>query len=211
MRAVSPVVGVALLAAVTVVASAAVGAAALSVAPPDSGSQTVLDATADESGTVALVHRGGDTLSVSTLRVRLSVDGTSLRHQPPVPFVGAVGFDGAPSGPFNAAADGAWTAGERAAVRVAETNEPSLQPGRTVLVRVFEGENPVADVETTVQASTSASLVSASRFPSSVASSSGTRATVVIARGVPAFRCWMWCSNSVKPAAVNMRSASASS
>ena len=41
--------------------------------------------------------------------------------------------------------------------------------------------------------------------------SSGARAIVVIARGLPGRACWTWCSTSTKPASSNIRSASASS
>ncbi len=211
-RAVSPVVGVVLLTALTVLLAASLAAATLAVSPPppSTGGPTVLSVTADASGRVELVHEGGAPLVVERLRVRIAVDGVGLAHQPPVPFVGARGFRGAPTGPFNSATDGQWTVGERAAVVVAETNQPTPSRGSTVTVTVYENGRQVAAVETAVQAS--ASSVSESSFESSWSvSSSGTRATVVIARGVPGFRCWMWWSNSVKPASENIRSASASS
>ena len=208
-RGVSPAVGVVLLAGLTVVLAGGVAAVSLAVGPPSPSAAdgpTVLSATATADGRVTLRHRGGAPLSVPDLRLRITVDGTPLRHQPPVPFVGARGFRGAPSGPFNRAGDTRWTAGERAGVVVAGTNSPALTRGSTVGVTVYENDRRVAAVETTVQAS--ASSVSGS---SPSRSSLGTRATVVIARGVPGLRCWMWCSNSVNPASENIRSASASS
>lgn len=149
-RAVSPVVGVVLLTAVTVLASVAVGAAALSHAPPDPAPRVAVDATVEPGGRVVLVHRGGDALSVAALRVHVTVDGDPLRHQPPVPFVGAPGFRGAPTGAFNRAGDGTWTAGERAAFTVAATNRPSLDAGATVRIRLVEDGTPVAEVTATV-------------------------------------------------------------
>lgn len=102
-RGVSSVVGVVLLTALAVGLAAAVGAAALSLDPGSSPATVALAADA-EAGTdrVSLVHRGGDALSVAALRVEIAVDGEPLRYQPPVPFVGARGFRGAPAGPFNA-------------------------------------------------------------------------------------------------------------
>ena len=175
-------------------------------APAAGDGPTALTVTATADGRVTLQHRGGAPLAVTDLQVRVTVDGTPLRHQPPVPFVGARGFRGAPTGPFNRAGDGRWTAGERAGFVVAGTNAPELTRGSTVVVTVYDGARQVAAVETAVQAS--ASSVSAS---SPSRSSPGTRATVVMARGVPGLRCWMWCSNSVNPASANIRSASASS
>lgn len=204
-RGVSPVVGVVLLVALSVVLAGSLAAAALSLSPPTPETPVAIEASADASGRVTLQHHGGRPLSVSALQIRLTVDGDPLRHQPPVPFVGAPGFRGAPTGPFNAASDDTWSVGERAAVVVAGTNRPTLDAGDRLLVTLTEAGRRIAVVETTVQASAAADSV-ASRSVSS-----GTRATVVIARGVPGFRCWMWCSNSRNPAASNIRSASRSS
>lgn len=149
-RGVSPLVGLVSLLAVTVALAGAVGAGALSFAPPDAPAQTALDASADaERGTVSVTHRGGDTLAIESLTVRIRLDGEPLRHQPPVPFVGAPGFRGAPSGPFNRADDGEWTAGETATLRLAGTNAPRLEPGSTVELRLYAGETRVAVAATT--------------------------------------------------------------
>jgi len=155
-RAVTPVVGVALLVALTAVAAATVGAAVLATEPPSAAPGAALSLSADATGRVTLVHEGGDALAVGDLRVRIAVDGDPLARQPPVPFVGAEGFRGAPTGPFNAAADGTWTAGERAGVRVAETNDPPIRPGAAVRVRVYADGAPVADLRTTVGSATGA-------------------------------------------------------
>lgn len=150
-RGVTPVVGLACLLLVTVVASAAVGGAAIGVAPPDPAPSASIDVTATADGRVTLVHRGGATLDVGEIRVRVLVDGEPLAHQPPVPFVGATGFRGAPSGPFNSAGDGEWSAGERATLRLAGTNAPALRPGARLTVRISNSGTPVARAETTVR------------------------------------------------------------
>lgn len=149
-RALSPVVGVVLLAAVTVAVAATVGAAALSLdpgaAPPTAALAVSADAAEDR---VTLVHRGGDPLAVGSLSLRIEVDGEPLRHQPPVPFVGAPGFEDAPTGPFNAASDDEWTTGERASLQLATTNEPTLSPGATVELRVSANDARIATLRTT--------------------------------------------------------------
>ncbi len=203
-RGVSPVVGVVLLVALTVLLAGSLAAAALTVTPPTAEGPVAVTVTATDDGRVELRHLGGRTLSVDALELRVIVDGDPLAHQPPVPFVGAPGFRGAPSGPFNRAGDGAWSAGQRAAFVVAGTNRPPLTAGARLTVTVSENGRQVATAATTVQASASSGSDSRS-------ASSGTRATVVMARGVPRWRCWMWCSNSSKPAASNIRSASSSS
>ena len=149
-RAVSPVVGVVCLLAVTVVAGAAVGTV-VTVSPPDPAPSATVSITATADGEVTLVHRGGRPLDVDSLRVELAVDGEPLRHQPPVPFVGATGYRGAPSGAFNAAADGTWTAGERTTLRLAATNAPALRSGARLTVELRTDEVPVVRAETTVQ------------------------------------------------------------
>lgn len=143
-------VGLVALLAVTVSLAGVVGAGALSFSPPDAPEQAAFAVSADaERDTVTVTHRGGDALAADSLTVRIRLDGEPLRHQPPVPFVGAVGFRGAPSGAFNRADDGVWTAGESATLRLAGTNAPLLESGTSVEVRIYAGETRVAVVETT--------------------------------------------------------------
>uniref|UniRef100_UPI0005B1D315 hypothetical protein n=1 Tax=Haloferax sp. ATB1 TaxID=1508454 RepID=UPI0005B1D315 len=97
--------------------------------------------------TLSLTHEGGAPLDVDSLAIRISVDGAPLAHQPPVPFFSASGFQPGPTGPFNAAADSRWTAGETATLELAGTNDPDIELGATVTVRVFDGETPVAALE----------------------------------------------------------------
>lgn len=146
-RAVSQLVGMALFVALTVVVAGVVGAATLQARPAEPGPRAALTLAVD-AGTdrLALAHEGGDQLAVADLRVRVSVDGVPLAHQPPVPFFVARGFRAGPTGPFNVASDGIWSAGETAGVRVASTNEPTLEPGVAVRVRIYAGDRPVADL-----------------------------------------------------------------
>lgn len=150
-RGVSPVTGVVLLTALTVLAAAGVFAAVV-VAPPDPAPVATFDAAADASGEIRLTHRGGDPVAPADLRVRVRVDGEPLADQPPVPFFAADGFEGGPTGPFNSATDGEWRAGETASLRVADTNDPALTPGATVEVRLYAAAGRIAVVRTTVRA-----------------------------------------------------------
>ncbi|RDI71591.1 type IV pilin [Halopelagius longus] len=143
-RALSPLVGIVVLVGVTVVLTAVVGAGTVALSAdstptPTSGHSTarVAFSLSVEGDTVALTHERGPSLSVRRLSVRVEIDGTPLRRQPPVPFFSARGFRSGPTGPFNAAADGTWSAGERASFTVAGTNDPSLADGRTVTVTVY--------------------------------------------------------------------------
>jgi FlaG/FlaF family flagellin (archaellin) len=150
-RALAPVAGVLLLAITVVLAggvvTVALGAPADTAGPAPTASLS-LSATGDR---IALSHRGGDALDASELDVRVSVDGEPLARQPPVPFFSAAGFRPGPTGAFNAASDGEWRVGGSASFRVAGTNDPVLEPGRTVVVEVSVGGRPVATLETVVE------------------------------------------------------------
>ncbi|WP_424017210.1 type IV pilin [Halorientalis pallida] len=150
-RALSSVVGVVLLLAVAVLTAAAVGVTALGAAPPDTGpTRAAFELRADaDADRLTLLHRGGDPIAVSALRVRVRIDGRPLAHQPPVPFFAATGFESGPTGPFNTAADGEWQAGERASVRLAGTNDPEIAPGSQVTVELYLDGQKLAALETT--------------------------------------------------------------
>jgi len=119
------------LAVVVGTAVAAVGLGAVPAAPSVTGATLVVD-----GDRLVVTHRAGEPLDVRRLDVIVRVDGTPLRHQPPVPFFAARGFGSGPTGPFNPAADPTWDAGERASLRVAATNRPPLVAGARVTVEL---------------------------------------------------------------------------
>jgi len=150
-RAVAPVVGVVLLVGLVVALGAVVGFTALGTAgdlPDGRGSgpgSVALSLSADAGADrLTLVHRAGAPLDVRRLVVRVRVAGTPIEHQPPVPFFAARGFRAGPTGPFNAATDPRWTAGEAASLRLASTNEPGIDPGDRVVVEVTVDDRRVA-------------------------------------------------------------------
>ncbi|MGM0448392.1 MAG: type IV pilin [Methanobacteriota archaeon] len=145
----APVAGV-LLIAITVVLAGGVAAAALdgpsATAPPSA--VLSLSATDDR---IAIEHRGGDPLDVAAVTVRVSVDGDPLDEQPPVPFFSAAGFRPGPTGAFNAAGGDTLRVGDTATFRVADTNDPTLEPGRRVTVEITADGQPVARLEASVE------------------------------------------------------------
>lgn len=170
-RGVSPVVGVVCLVAVTavlasVLAASVLGGGAGGVAPigPTAGTEgspvagagtgtgtgASFSVTADPSGEVTLVHRGGNSLDPAEVGLYVRIGGKPLERQPPVPFFSARGFGSAPTGAFNSATTGEWSAGEAASFRIAGTNDPAVRSGETVSVRVSVAGRSVAAVETTV-------------------------------------------------------------
>ncbi|MWG34644.1 type IV pilin [Halomarina oriensis] len=151
-RALTPVVGVLLLVAITVVlvgvlsATLVAGVGTTDLSPPATAS---MDCSADaEADRLTLTHRGGETLTPATLRVRVSVNGVPLARQPPVPFFASEGFESGPTGPFNSAWSRRWTAGTSASLALAGTN-PRLDAGDVVRVRLWHDASLVADCPAT--------------------------------------------------------------
>lgn len=149
-RAVSSALGVLLLTAVTVVLAGAVGAIAVDLAPSsDRAVPHRLSANANASSDeIFITHESGPELDVRQIELKITIDGTPLNHQPPVPFLGAKGFRGAPHGPFNPSAAPEWTVGERAGVEVAGTNDPPVTPGARVRIELYRDGIRIAVTET---------------------------------------------------------------
>ena len=97
-RAISPIVGVLTLVALTVCLAAVVvvGVGAWSLESPGPTASFELAADGNDSS-ITIEHVAGDAIDVEALSVTIAVDGTELDTQPPIPFVGAKGFDGAPA------------------------------------------------------------------------------------------------------------------
>ncbi|QSX01134.1 type IV pilin [Haloterrigena alkaliphila] len=151
-RGISPVVGLIALVALTVCLAAAVAVGVGTVSLEASGPTAAFDLTANGTeSSIVVEHRSGDPIDVSALSVTIAVNGERLDEQPPVPFVGARGFDGTPDGPFNARADSEWRAGERAGIVVAGTNDPEIDSGDTITVTLAVDGYRVAALETTAR------------------------------------------------------------
>lgn len=136
--------------AITVCLAAVLVAGAMSIAPGGEPVAAAFDLGADGgTGDISIELVAGDALDVRDVRVTVAVNGADLSEQPPVPFVGAVGYDGAPTGPFNERADPIWRPGERAALTVADTNDPGIDPGDAVAVTLSTDGRVVARLEAT--------------------------------------------------------------
>ncbi len=148
-RGISPVVGVVSLLAITVVLASVVAVAVPVGSTPEPAVAT-FDAAADTSGELSVTHDGGDAIDPESVDVRVEIGGEPLSEQPPVPFFSASGFESAPTGAFNSATTEPWRAGETASVTIAGTNEPTIDPGDTVRIRIYVNGYSVATVEATV-------------------------------------------------------------
>ena len=131
------------------VLSTTVGTAAMPTGEPEF---VTLSATASPDGEITLTHEGGEPIDVREATVRVRIGGTELAEQPPVPFFSTSGFEPGPTGPFNSAADPTWTTGERASFVIAESNEPTLDPGEEVSVEIVRDDRPIAEASTSVSA-----------------------------------------------------------
>ena len=149
-RAASRLVGVLALLVITVLLATMVAVGASTWSLESGGPTAAFDLAVDgEESAVTIDHLEGDAVDVTELSVQITVDGEALSDQPPVPFVGTDGFDGSPTGPFNAESDSEWRTGERASITVAETNDPTIESGDTVGVTLVVDGTRIATLETT--------------------------------------------------------------
>ncbi|MCQ4334006.1 type IV pilin N-terminal domain-containing protein [Natronomonas sp. F2-12] len=147
-RGLSPVIGVVCLVGLTVGLAAVVGLAV----PTDVASEPTVaafDASVEPTGELRMTHRGGDPIDPGAIDLEIRIDGDPLERQPPVPFFSAGGFESAPKGAFNSARTEPWRTGETASLRIAETNEPTIEAGDTVVIRLTVDGYSVAELETT--------------------------------------------------------------
>ncbi len=137
-----------LLVVCTVVLGGAVAFAADRPSDPPPTAAFTLSADADDDR-IAVTHRAGDAVDVTDLDVHVTVDDEPLDRQPPVPFFSGLGFHSGPTGPFNPAGGTTWRPGETASFRVATTNDPTVDPGDDVTVRLSVRGSTVATLTTT--------------------------------------------------------------
>lgn len=147
-RAITPVLGVALLTVCVVALGVTVGTMVLAHDPPEPAQQVLVSAEVD-AGTdeITLTLDRGGPLDVRDLSIVVEIDGEALDTQPTAGGSGLVGF---PSGPLNPGTDPEWTRGESISFTIAETtNGPHPEPGSEVTVRLFSDDLPIATVEAT--------------------------------------------------------------
>lgn len=146
-RAVSPVVAIVVLLLITLVLAGTLGVTVLNVSPSEPTRATFTLSADSTTQTITVTHRGGAALDPSSLRLRITVGGDPIAHQPPVPFFAAEGFMGGPSGPFNSAYEGEWVAGQSASVRLASTNT-RFRSGSELSIRLYADDQLLAQLET---------------------------------------------------------------
>lgn len=149
-RGTIPVIGTVLLIALTVVVALILGTALLGGGSTAEPTPTAAIELSVDGNTLTFSHDHGEPLNVTAISIQITVDGEPLDDQPPVPFFAASGFESGPTGPFNTASDNEWRVGQTASLTVADTNQPTLDSGSTVSVRITTDEGTVIRTETTV-------------------------------------------------------------
>ena len=150
-RASSSVVGILIVLSLTVLSAATVGLV-ISTPPAEPPPTASIDAAVDaDTNRIQLTHRGGETLNVTEISVEITVDGTQLSEQPPVPFFATPGFESGPTGPFNVASPNRWHAGETTSLTIASTNDPEVAPGDSVRIRIIGKRGTIQELSETAR------------------------------------------------------------
>jgi len=82
-KAVSPVIGVILMVAITVILAAIIAAFVFGMAPPSMAPQASIRGTVvqvNNTNVIKLEHQGGDTITMDSANVRVVVDGTTMNE-----------------------------------------------------------------------------------------------------------------------------------
>ena len=147
-RALSPVIGVVLLLAITITLAGVVGLTLISLQPNDAPIQASISADVNlTTDTFRFVHDGGDPIDVHTLEVTIFVDDEPIRHQPRVPYFSQTGFQSGPTGPFNRESNNVWKAGESASLALACSNEPKPADATIIEIHFTSDGNPIDTVK----------------------------------------------------------------
>lgn len=147
-RAVSPVLAVLLLIVVTLSLVAVLYVGIGSIGPEESPPIARFDLTVDGRH-IAITHTHGDPLTIDDLVIHIYVNDEPLAKQPPIPFFSASGFGPGPDGPFNSQFSGDWQSGMTGSLTVAGTNEPSIESGDSIQVRIIYDGSTIAELEDT--------------------------------------------------------------
>lgn len=150
-RGSTAVVAVVLLCGLTVILVAVVAGGLTGFTERTEPTPTAAVSLMVDGQTLTLTHKHGDPLDVQALRMAVVVDGQPLTSQPPIPFFSASGFASGPTGPFNTASGPTWTAGESASLTLAETNSPTITPGSTVTVKLYQDDTQIVTAKTTAR------------------------------------------------------------
>jgi len=147
-RAAVPVVGMLLLVVLAVLLAVTLSTVVIGErSTPEPAPTAVLGLSVDGE-TLTVTHEGGEPLEMEELSMKIAVDDEPLEHQPPVPFFGSTGFRHT-TGAFNSAGNTELTAGNSASLTIAETNEPTIEPGATVSLTLYAGETVLIETKTT--------------------------------------------------------------
>ncbi len=151
-RGITPVIAAPLLLLMTLLLAIVIGTIAPAFTiPNDPEPLTVIDVTTDEStNTVSITNDGPREIDVRELTVTIEIDHTPIHHPLTVPYFSQRGFHSGPTGAFNSATDPFWSTGERVSFRIASTNSPTLEPGKSLTITLITNDSPIAQSDTTI-------------------------------------------------------------
>jgi flagellin-like protein len=137
---ISEVIGVILITAI-VVAASAIAYATVNVyelEQPVIANIDIESVDLSNNQEVVLVHRGGDSFDVSEISIFISVNGEALEHNLiELPVNSTIGF-GAPSGVLHGwSNDNFWDSGDKGAFKIAETTNRELNSGDQLKVTIY--------------------------------------------------------------------------
>ena len=137
---ISEVVGVILITAI-VVAASAIAYATVNVyelEQPVIANIDIESVDLSNNQEVVLVHRGGDSFDVSEISIFISVNGEALEHNLiELPVNSTIGF-GAPSGVLHGwSNDNFWDSGDKGGFKVAKTTNRELNSGDQLKVTIY--------------------------------------------------------------------------
>ena len=148
-RSLTPVVATIILTLLVVALAATVVLGVGSIDGPDRGPTAAIELSADATDNeIRRDHVGGDPIDVEAVDLTIRIEDEPLELQPTVPFFQIDGFLPGPTGPFNEQSPSTWREGESTSFKIADTNDPLIEPGDRVSVTIEVDGSLVASLET---------------------------------------------------------------
>lgn len=149
-RGVAPVIGIILLIALVAMLGGVVAAVVPGSLDDHSTTTVSVEMEVDAGGNeFTFYHRGGDTINVTNLDLRITIDGDSITHQPDLGPGSTKGLLSWPKGVFNRNTDNDWSTGESGSLVLAQSNGgDDLEVGSLVTAEFYLDGQPLIELST---------------------------------------------------------------
>ncbi len=149
-RGVAPVIGVILLIALVAMLGGVVAALVPGSLDDHSTTTVSIDMEVDAGeNEFTFFHRGGDTINVTDLDVRITIDGDPITHQPDLGPGSRKGLPSMPTGVFNPSTENDWSTGESGSLVLAKSNGgDDLEVGSLVTAEFYLDGQPLIELST---------------------------------------------------------------